>query len=397
MNELNPKPTIVWVIQDNQISPIILDYFKLLRKGLGKVNIEFLVPLNDDEALELTKPLDRKVFTALRNISKRSAENFNHKRNLIHDAQFPEGLKVWRTLILDDLGEGLIAETALELPKVEHVKGIIIQIPTPLGSSTKEEMVFNAWVRVAHQNNVPITGYEMLPLYSRWSMIPSMLDGIITNCELSFDYLSSVKLGIKGKIWKLPRYEGKVFTPGTSVLWRNGLKSPYHYRERYKIPSDKAIVYVAHNVAMSYEYRCLLEAIGDAAENIHIMFCIGKDQMRGTHSHEEIVKTTCHSVLDRFFSYSFHDLNAPWEMIGADAVLACSNCYSSTVAEANGIPCIILDEAVPPAQSGYLQIVNNNAEFKVALADILSAKAKTTDITHIIFEMINNQIPKLIG
>lgn len=395
MNNLNSKPTILWVLQNNQISPVILDYLKLLKQGLGKVNIQFLVPFDDDEALKMTKPLKPMTFNAIRNTSPRSAENFERKRSLIHDATFPEGLKVWQTLVLDDLGEGLLSETNLELPKLTNVKGIILQIPTPLGSATKEELIFNAWVRTAHENSVFIAGYEMLSLYTRWTMIPSMLDGIITTNELSFDYLCEEKQNINGKVWKLPQHEGKAFSPGTSVLWRNGLNAPYHYRQKYNIPPQTTILYIAHNVAMSYEFKRLLEEIKECASNIHLMFSIGKDQIRGTHTHEEIIKTISHNTLDKFCSYSFHDLNAPWEMVMADAVMACSSCYCTIVAEANTIPCIVMDDSVPQANHGYLKIVNSYSQVRHELCKIMETRRKTTDMTNIIYQILNDQVSKL--
>ena len=254
MNNMNHKPTVIWVLQNNQISPIILDFLRLLKKGLGKINVQFLVPKGDTEAVKLTRPLHSMTFNSSRRVSERSFENFSRKRDLIHDAQFPDGLKYWQTLILDDLGEGLIMETVLGLPPLTNVKGIIIQIPTPLGSATKEEFIFNAWIRIAHENKVFIAGYELLPLYTRWTMIPSMLDGIITTNELSYDFLSDPKQKINGKIWKLPLNEGKVFSPGTSVLWRNGLEAPYHYRIKHKIPIQNIVLYFQLSIALCHSH-----------------------------------------------------------------------------------------------------------------------------------------------
>ena len=395
MNNMNHKPTVIWVLQNNQISPIILDFLKLLIKGLGKINVQILVQKGDTEAVKLTRPLHSMTFNSSRRVSERSFENFSRKRDLIHDAQFPDGLKYWQTLILDDLGEGLIMETVLGLPPLTNVKGIIIQIPTPLGSATKEEFIFNAWIRIAHENKVFIAGYELLPLYTRWTMIPSMLDGIITTNELSYDFLSDPKQKINGKIWKLPLNEGKVFSPGTSVLWRNGLEAPYHYRIKHKIPIQNIVLYIAHNVAMSYEYKRLLEEIKNFGDRIHLMFSIGKDQIRGTHNHEEIIRTISGNTLDEFCSYSFHDLNAPWEMIMADAVLACSSCYCTIVAEANGIRCIVMDETVPEIEKGYLKTVNAYSKLQDELIRLINTRTKTTDITNIIYDIVNSNVKKL--
>lgn len=395
MDQSNNKPSIVWVIQDNQISPIILDFLQLLKKGLGKIDIHFLVPEGDDDALKMLAPLDPLVFKYTRRISERSYENFCHKRDAIHEGQFPEGLKYWQTLVLDDLGEGLIMEHLLEIPPLTNVRAIFMQIPTPLGSATKEEFVASAWIRLAYKNNVFIAGYELLPLYTRWTLIPSILDGVITTNELSYQHLTDPAQKISGKIWKLPPNEGKVFSPGTSVLWRNGLEAPYHYRVKFGIPRNNLILYIAHNVAMSYEFKKLIESIKSFGKQIHLMFSIGKDQIRGTHTHEEIIRTICGEHLKEFGSYSFHDLNSPWEMTMADAVLACSHCYCTNVAESNGIQCLVLDEAVPEIEKGYIKIVNTYSQMNDEIAKLIDLKLKTTDITNIIFDIINNEVKKL--
>ncbi|MCD4722121.1 MAG: hypothetical protein K8S13_20000, partial [Desulfobacula sp.] len=249
------KPTILWVLQDNQVSPIIVDFLKLLKTGIDKIHIQLIAPERDEQILKMIQPLDPLTFKATRGNVPPSVENFQRKKDLIHDIEFSDGLEIWKALLLDDLGAGVMSEAALHLPRLSNIFGIILQIPTPLGSSTPEEVIFYEWVKLAHDNNIFIAGYELLPLYTRWTMIPSMLDGIITTNEQSFDYLSAKKQSIKGKVWKLPLYEGKVFSPGTSILWHNGIEVPYHYRAKHNIPKDKTILFIAHNVATSYEYR----------------------------------------------------------------------------------------------------------------------------------------------
>lgn len=389
------KPTLLWVLQDNQVSPIIIDFLKLLKTGIGNINVQFIAPARDTELLEMIKSLDPLTFQASRKIIPTSAENFQKKRDLIPDIKFSGGLEIWKTLIMDDLGGGIITDTSLHLPHLSNITGVILQIPTPLGSSSPEEIIFYEWVKLAHDNNVFIAGYELLPLHTRWTLAPSMLDGIITTNEFSFDYLNSDKLDIKGKVWKLPRYEGKVFSPGTSILWRNGLQTPYHYRTKHNIPKDKTILFIPHNVAMSYEYRRLIEEIAVFAKDIHLMFCIGKDQVRGTHTHEQVIKTISGETLDKFQSYSFHDLSSPWEMIMADAVLATASCYSTIVAEANGIPCIVLDNMVPAKTYGNLTLVNSYAQVRDSLTAIMNVHKKTTDITDIIYEIATGKNQKI--
>ena len=389
------KPTILWVLQNNQVSPIIIEFLKLLKKGIGKINIQFIAPANDSEVLEMIKPLNPITFQAGRQLLPASMETFQKKRDLIPDAKFTEGLEIWKALILDDLGGGIRSQTTIALPHLPNIHGIILQIPTPLGSSTPEELIFYEWVKLAHDNNVFISGYELLPLYTRWTLVPSILDGIITTNELSFNYLTDIKQNIKGKIWKLPRYEGKVFSPGTSALWQNGLQSPYHYRAKHNIPKDKTIFFIPHNVAMTYEYRRLIEEMLPFANDIHLMFCIGDDQVRGTHSHEQIIETISSKALEQFCSHSFHSLSAPWEMVMADAVLAVTLCYSTTVAEANGIPCIVIDNMVPETSSGNITVVNSWNNFRNILKPMINHSKKTNDFTEIIYEMINSNNQKI--
>ncbi len=395
MNQEDTKPTVLWILQNNQVTPIILEFLKILKKGLGKINLQFMVPGSNQDVLEMVQVLEPTTFQAALKKNENYYENFSRKRNLLHDTEFTDGLKVWRALVLDDFGGGFLSETKLQLPPLKNVKAIILQIPTPLGSLVEEEMIFIAWVHLAHNNNIPIAGYELLPLDTKWTLIPSILDGIITNRVRSYEYLSDEKQKIKGKIWKLPRNEGKSLRPGTSNLWQNGLQAPYHYRIELDIPKEKSILFIPHNVAMSYEYRRLLEEIEEFGDQLHLMFCIGKDQVRGTHSHEEIIKTISSKTLENFHSYSFHDINCPWEMVMADALLACSHCFSTTLAENNGIPCYVMDDSVPPGVSGYLTVTNQYSGIRKLIQHVIDAHNQTTDIVNIIYELISGNISKI--
>lgn len=394
MKNNESKPCILWVLQNNQVSPHIADFLKFFKTGIGKIDINFLVPESNKDNLKIIEPLSPTYFQAARHDRGNTYDNFTQKKDLIRDLEFSDGLKVWQALLLDDLGAGNITETIINLKPGGNIKGIILQIPTPLGSSAEEELIFQAWVRWAHKYNIFIVGYELLSLYTRWTTLPSILDGIITTNTRSYDYLTSRSSNINGKVWHLPRHEGKVFSVGTGNLWHNGLQAPYIYKMKYNIPNDKLIAYIPHNVAMSYEYRKLLEGMQDYASDLHLMFCIGKDQVRGTHTHEEIIKTISADTLNKFHSYSFHDINAPWEMVMADIVIACSECFSSLVAQANGIPSIIIDETVPEAELPYLQFVHNYDALNITLKDSVASKKKTTDLTSIIYQIVNQQHKK---
>lgn len=395
MTQNQIKPTILWVLQDNQVSPMIVDFLKILKEGIGKINVQVVVPKQDTKITELVKPLDPKIFQATRTAFSSTVEAFQNKRDLISDLEFTEGLEVWKALVMDDLGAGVKTEASLHLPHLPDVVGIILQIPTPLGSAAPEEIIFYEWIKLAQDHNLFIAGYELLPLYTRWTLLPAMLDGIITTSELTYDYLTDNRSDIKGKVWKLPRNESKVFSPGVNSLWHNGLRSPYQNRMEYNIPKDKTILYIAHNVATSYEYRRLLEEISVFGKDIHLMFSYGKDQIRGTHSHKEVISTISHGTLELFHSHSFHDLSQPWEMTIADAALAVSHCYSILVAENSGIPCIIMDPMVPEAIAGNLTIVNSHEKIKNHVANIIEKHKKITDITEIIYQIATGKVSKI--
>lgn len=394
MKQQSQSPVVLWILQENQVTPSIIDFLTLLKSGLSKVEVIIAVPEQDKTALAALNGLDPVYFKLSRLDHGRTKENFLHKKEVIRGVKFSGGLEVWRALLIDDLGDGSIMETQIHMAPVRNLRGIILQIPTPLGSRAQEEHCFEAWAKWAHQNNVFIAGYELLPLYTRWQLLPSVLDGVITTNELSFSLLSEKKKAGGAKIWKLPRYEGNVFSMGPGNIWRTGLKAPYHYRLKHRIPKDKSILYIPHNVAMTYEYKELLRSLQTFGPDIHLMFSIGEDQVRGTHSHRDIIEITCRGSLDRFHSFSFHDVSAPWEMVMADAVAACAHGYHTLIAQCCGIPSIVWDETVPEAESGTLKIVSKKSGLKAFLADTLADHQKITDMAAIIYEIVNKEHPK---
>lgn len=389
----NSKPTILWLLQNNQVTPLIADFLKLLKNSLKGINIQFISPAMDEEVLKLIKDLEPLTFQAGRKTQPPSEEIYKKKRELIHDGRFKDGLEIWKVLILDDLGAGVTTNTQLALPLLDNIYGIILQIPTPLGSASQEEILFYEWLNMAKNKNVFIAGYELLPLYGRWTLAASMLDGIITNSRLSYQYLTDPKNKIKSKVWKLTPNESKVFSPGTSNLWHNGLHTPYHYRNEHQIKKDNTILYLPHNVAMTYEYRKIIEEIAEYGNQLHLMFSIGKDQVRGSRSHQEIIEIISRDALEKFSSYSFHDLNSPWEMTMANAVVSINMCYSTMVAEANGIPTIVLDEMVPEARTGNLAVVNSRSKVKTFVKDVINRSQEETQLSDIIFDILHKKHP----
>lgn len=362
---------------------------------MTQIDIIYMMPFQDDKAREMAKELEPVAFKVSQHTEPRSMENYLKKREQIQDAEFEGGLKVWRTLLADDLGEGVLSNIKLHFDPIKNVRGIVLQIPTPLGSSTGEEFVFYAWVKLARETNIFCAGYELLPLSTRWNLIPSMVDGIITSSDISRSSLSDPTSGVGGQIWQLPRNEGKIFTPSVTGMWHHGMETAYIVRSKYDIQPDMIILYLPHNVAMSYEYRRLIEEMKEFAPRIHLMFTIGKDQIRGTHTHEEIIKTMGHDVLHLFHSFSFHDLNAGWEMTAANAVIACAHCFSTRVAEANGIPSCVYDDFVPPIQSGMVTITNDYDILRQFIRALIEEQEQVTSMAEILHDIVRNKYPKI--
>lgn len=395
MKKATHKPVILWILQENQVTPHIIEFLKRMKSGISKIDILFAAPEQDRKALSAIAPLQPIFFNVSRIDHGNTNQNFNRKMDMIKDLEFSGGLDVWRALLLDDFGAGQIAETQIHMAPLTNVRGVILQIPTPLGSRTEEEYIFEAWVKWAHANGVFITGYELLPLYTRWKLLPSVLDGIMTINRLSFDYLSNTCEDVRGKVWQLPGYEANVFSIGAGNLWKRGLEVPYHYRMKYNIARGTTILYVPHNVAMTYEYKRLVQAIREYGDRIHLMFSIGTDQARGTHSHREIIETTCGDALKHFHSHSFHEISAPWEMVMADAVISCAHNYATMLGQSNGIPCIIKDETVPEAETAHLKIVSDDAGFAGLVNGILSDTLQVSDITSILYDIVNREHAKI--
>ena len=102
---------------------------------------------------------------------------------------------------------------------------------------------------------------------------------------------------------------------------------------------------------MVYEYQQLIKILQPLGKKLHLMFSIGKDQIRGAYTHKEIIEIVYQNELQQFASYSFHDMNYPWEMMLADCVVACAAGFNTQVAEKE-IPCIIYDPAMPDMTRG---------------------------------------------
>jgi len=374
---------IIWLLQSNQTTPIIIDFLKALQIRLEKhIDLLFMVPETSSDIIKNLKKLDPIVFKTTSQTASWSYQAYLSKRNALDKNEFKEGLSFADTLLADDLGGGNALKTTLKIPISDDTCGIIFQVPTPLGSSEMEERIFQATILWARQNNIPAIGYELLPLDTKWTLAPSLPDGIITRHYESYIYLKS-QLGHKN-VWLLPSYEASIFSFFSTSFNLNGARACYHYRNEYAIPANRTILYLPHNVSMIYEYQEMIKILQPLGDKLHLMFGFGEDQIRGSYSQKEMIEIVYGKNLTSFASYSFHDTNSPWEMMMADTVVACGACFNAQIAEQALIPCIIFDPALSPMTRGNKNRVTTKAtllkrvnetialhQHKIEFADIL--------------------------
>ncbi|MCG8683557.1 MAG: hypothetical protein MI892_01675 [Desulfobacterales bacterium] len=387
--EQTKKPVIYWVLQDNQVTPNLIDFLELIQHRVQElIHLKFIIPDMAKKTLELTAKLNPVKFKSTSKGQKNTYEGFCKKRDQLGNTEYSDGLKFWQALLLDDLGSGNLYQAFIHAPNEPNVAGVVLQIPTPLGSGESEERIFYAWVNLAKMNNVPVIGYELLPLATRWTLVPSLMDGIITTRKESQEYLTGPQPNLTQKIWRIPRYEGKFFSPATHSLYRNGLGLRYQHSN---IPSEKTIIYIAHNVAMSYEYKDLIRHLLPFADKLHLMLCYGKDQVRGSHNHQQTIETISKNELPQF-TYTFHDINRPVEIIMADAVIACSDCYCTEVSSVIGVPTIIYDPMTPPMTEGYKRWTNDTQMLSNYVKDIIDTHMDETELSYILIDIAKRNL-----
>ena len=385
------KNTILWLLQTNQVTPTIAEFLRLFRTRMEAMgDITFMIPSRDKETLKMAKALQPVPFSISARGQERSYRGYLRKKALLQGGEYALGLPFHEALLLDDLGGGSIQEPWLNFPHQERVKGVILQIPTPLGSSNMEEKTTHAWILWAKQKKIPVMGYELLPLDTRWTLIPSMVDGIITTREESYDHLRKT-LENKKQVRLLPSFEGAIFSPASTKFTLNGARAAYHFQNTLAIPQGRTVLFLPHNVAMIHEYKKLLQALRKLGKNLHLMFSIGRDQVRGTHDHQTIIETVCRQELHHFGSHSFHDINAPWEMAMADGVVSCSSCFNTCTAQAQGIPVIIMDETTPPFSRGHIRKVANPNALLNAVKSLMVQNSKRTELGAILSHVLKNQ------
>ena len=377
------RKNIIWIIQSNQITPTIYEFLKILQTRMERVlDLSFMIPDSSIDIEKKIKGLKPAVFKTSFRTATNSYQGYLAKQKELNHDKFCQGLKFADALLLDDLGGGNVRQTFFEMEKSDNTCGLIVQIPTPLGSSETEEQVFHAAILWARHHGIPIIGYELLPLDTRWTLAPTLLDGIITRYNESFDYLTKT-LNHKN-IWLLPLYEASVFSSLSTDFNINGAKASYHYRSAFTIPGQRTVLYIPHNVAMIYDYQEMLKILSPVASQLHLMFSFGKDQTRGSYTQEKIIKTVYHNELKQFASYSFHDMNNPWEMLMADAQIACSACFHTIIAQEKNIPSIIFDPLVPAMERGFKKRVNQKKEFLHSIKKIIQEQSKKNELGDIL-------------
>jgi len=385
------KKKIIWLIQSNQTTPIIIDYLKTLKTRIERyIDILFWIPDTASDKMKTIKVLNPTILKTTTRIAGRPYQAYLAKRESLSKERLAQGLTIADVLLLDDLGGSNVRRTTLDVDMPEDTCGLILQVPTPLGSSEMEEKNFHSAILWAKQNKIPAIGYELLPLDTKWTLAPSLPDGIITRHNESFEHLK--KQLSHDNVWLLPVYEAAIFSSISTDFHLNGAKACYHYKNAHSISADRTILYLPHNVAMVYEYQEMIKILSRLGNRLHLMFGFGKDQVRGAYSQEETIELVCEKELKNFASYSFHDANIPWEMMMADAVIACSACFNTEIIEKE-LPCIIFDPALPPMTRGNKRRVTTQKTLLKIINQIITAhqcKREFTDILMLLTRLGKN-------
>lgn len=389
---MKKRPKLLWLIQSNQITPSICSFLKVLQTRMEHLlDLTFIIPETSKEIEDKLKAVNPAIAHLTTRTAISSPAAYRAKKEILGHEGFSEGLTYSDVLLIDDFGAGNVIQTTIDLSDHEASCGIIIQIPTPLGSSETEERVFHAAILWAQQQRIPIIGYELLPLDTRWMIAPSLVDGVITRTKESYDHLRG--LLPPERVWLLPAYEGSLFSSMATEFNLNGVKSAYHNRSQLKIPEHRPVIYLPHNVAMTHEYGQLLDLMLPLAKDLHLMFSEGKDQARGAYTHQKTIELVYRRQLSHFASYSFHDLNATWEMMLADVAVACSPCFQTMIAQDKSIPSLIYDPFLPPAEIGFKTRVNSRDGLLAALDEMIQAKACKTEFGTLFMQLAGSPTP----
>ena len=111
-------------------------------------------------------------------------------------------------------------------------------------------------------------------------------------------------------------------------------------------------------------------------KKLHLMFNFGQDQVRGAHTQTEMIEIIYKKELAQFASYSFHNMDSPWEMLMADSLVAASACFQKNIAQEKNIPTIIFDPMLPAVSHGFKQRVSSEAQLHDAVKGVIDMGEK---------------------
>ncbi len=387
------KPVVYWVLMEDQISNFMVDFLKFIKTQVRNVSLKFLVISSDTKTIQMASALSPSTFELTFRKDQPSLQNFIKKRDALGDLKYTEGLEVWRALLLDDLAGPTIVSPILKIPEGKRISGIVIQIPSPVGSTPIIERTFQAFSMYGCKNNIPVLGLEFFPLNTQWTLAPKLTDGIIAIRESSYDHLSRTigNTDNSDHIWLLPRYEASLLFVDCPPFWRNALDTiPAFYRQ-HGISPEKTVLYIPHNVAMIHEYHTLLKKISTMGADLHLMFAIGFDQARGTYTHREIVENVYAKELKTIGSYSFHDINDVIKIAMADAVVSLCASGSTAFASTYGIPSVILNDRATAGVFGTEKCVKTFEELEEALRQFIKKHRKIKRLEDILSQLGDEQ------
>ncbi len=378
------KKTIIWFIFPAKTSSSFAGYLAVLRAQLEPhLEIRFFAPQGVELSEEI-KSLNPVVFPMFSQQIEQSEKSFLIKRSALATGFFEEGLSFADVLLVDDLAGGQLSKTLLKIQMPERLCGIVLPIPSPMGSSFLEEKLFNSVVLGAREVQVPCFGYELLPLDTRWTLAPSLVDGIIARSPMSCDFLRS-RLG-HNNIWRLPWYEGVLFSFAGNDFFLRGVTECPRLRGNAGVDPTCTVLYLPHNVAQFYDYKKLLEILQPFGEKLHLMFSVSEDQVRGGYTPREMIEEIYKEELCSFASRSYHSADSLWATFMADAVISCSANFKTEIAQGH-IPAIIFDPYVPPASWGYTHRVHSPQELVAWIKELIRSHQQVAGISEILLRL----------
>ncbi|WDP87236.1 MAG: hypothetical protein HUN05_20650 [Desulfobacter sp.] len=102
---MKPNKNIIWIIQANQTTPVIVDFLKTLQTRVeNHISLEFWVPETSAGEMDKLKALSPTVYKTVTRTAAFSDKVFEAKKQALEGACFSQGLLISDVLLLDDLG-----------------------------------------------------------------------------------------------------------------------------------------------------------------------------------------------------------------------------------------------------------------------------------------------------